>query len=116
MLRAVQIRGGEPRALIIAFVVVSAVLVVAGGAYLAVHPTERTVEGLGCYAAPSLTADTTVVRAGGDPVQVCASLWGNIATGTVPPMVACLLPSGAAVGVFPGDQALCGKLGLRPYR
>jgi hypothetical protein len=102
------------RALIPALVAVSAILLVAGG-YLVIHRTEHTVRSFGCYAAPSLTADTTVVRRTGNPVQVCASLWGDIAPGKVPPLVACVLPSGDAVGVFPGDHALCGKLGLLAY-
>lgn len=102
------------RAFIPALVAVSAVLLVAGGTSLVIHRAEHTVRNIGCYAAPSRTADTTVVRRKGDPAQVCASLWGNIAPGKVPRLVACVLPGVDAVGVFPGEHTLCGKLGLRP--
>jgi hypothetical protein len=107
--------GRKRRVLIPALVAVSAILLVAGGTYLVIHRTEHTVRSLGCYAGPSLKADTTVVRMTGNPVQVCASLWGDIAPGKVPPLMACVLPSGDVVGVFPGDHALCGKLGLLAY-
>jgi hypothetical protein len=73
-----------------------------------------------CYAGPSLGADKAVVSASsrGDS-QACAALWqiggqfGVGGNGTVPPLAACVLPSGG-VGVFPTEPGkdVCTTLGL----
>ncbi len=85
-----------------------------GMAYLTRDVSEQT--GVGCYAAADLQADTAVVGAsGGAPETGCADLWarGEFGPGPVPDLSACVLASGA-VGVFPGDDATCGRLGLAP--
>lgn len=69
-----------------------------------------------CYSAAS-TASTVYVEpvaASGSPAATCARLWRRGPLGhRVPPLYACVLPSGA-VGVFPGRQGSpCGELALR---
>lgn len=70
---------------------------------------------IGCYARADIEADTAVVGAdGGSAVAACEELWrqGAFGAGPVPPLAACVLPSGA-VGVFPSSgQDTCGTLGL----
>jgi hypothetical protein len=72
---------------------------------------------IGCYAAVDLDADAAVVGADGrSPVTVCEELWRNgaVGPGAVPPLAACVLPSGA-VGVFPStDGDPCTTLQLAP--
>ena len=110
------------RVTVLALVSAPVLLLAIGGAYLATHQAEGTVGGVGCYAGPSLDADTTVVKAGGDPLQICAALWADGTVGprgggispAVPSLVACVLPEGSAVGVFPGGEGLCARLGLEP--
>jgi hypothetical protein len=64
-------------------------------------------------------------------VDICAAYWRSgvfqfgkppdinaVPTGnaySVPPLVACVLPSGQA-GIFPGDDTTCESLGLENYR
>lgn len=113
-------RGGGRRRRLIALVAVPVVLLLAGATYLVTHRAEDVVGGVGCYAAPSLDADTAVVSSGRDPIQACSRLWtaGTLgaqdASGQAPPLVACVLPEGSAVGVFPGDPDVCSRLGLQP--
>jgi hypothetical protein len=71
-----------------------------------------------CYQRGDLGARTQVVV--GDsrgPVADCSDLWAAGAFGgtAVPPLAACVLPSGAA-GVFPADRGAdpCAGLGLEP--
>ena len=71
----------------------------------------RVTTHLGCYAGPSVEADTTVVDADGRlPTAICAELWarGEVdpATRTAPPLEACVLRTGP-VGVFPADPPGC---------
>ena len=90
-------------------------------AALVVSRTPRITAHLGCYAAPSVEADTTVVDADGrPPTAICAELWarGEVdpATRTAPPLEACVLRTGP-VGVFPADPpGVCERLGLAPLR
>jgi hypothetical protein len=78
----------------------------------------QVTDGVGCYAAASLHADTTIVAATGqDPVSICARYWvDGVITGKrshqVPSLVACELPGSGAVGVFPGTT--CAALRLQP--
>jgi hypothetical protein len=74
---------------------------------------------------PAYGPDTT--QSGGDSarsaVDACRATWaagllsstppytGSGVPASPPPLVACVLPDGV-VGVFPGDGATCGKLGL----
>jgi len=97
----------------------AAALAVAAGAYAIIHSAQDVVDGIGCYAEASTESDTTVVVADGrHPVKVCAELWegGVVAEGVheAPPLVACVLPEGRAVGVFPGEQGTCEELGMSP--
>ena len=70
---------------------------------------------IGCYGQADLDADTAVVGAdGSSPVAACEELWrqGSFGGGSVPPLTACVLPSGA-VGVFPtGGEDTCERLGM----
>ena len=82
----------------------------AAGAYaLFGHPQEQFTS-MGCYAAPSLSADAAVISTtNDDPVAACAALWesGTMKAGTTtaPALVACVLPSKGAIGVFPSKSA-----------
>ncbi|HEV2759041.1 MAG TPA: hypothetical protein VGV86_05680 [Acidimicrobiales bacterium] len=72
--------------------------------------------GIACYASADLRAGTAVVGADGrSPVEVCGEVWkrGDIGSGPVPSLAACVLPSGAA-GVFPGGRETCAALDLAP--
>jgi hypothetical protein len=86
-------------------------------AALVVSRTPRITAHLGCYAGPSVEADTTVVDADGrPPTAICAELWarGEVdpATRTAPSLEACVLRTGP-VGVFPADPpGVCERLGL----
>ena len=76
--------------------------------------TEPT--GIACYASRDLGAGTAVVGADGrSPVAVCEEAWqrGDIGSGPVPSLAACVLPSGT-VGVFPGGRGTCATLDLVP--
>lgn len=70
--------------------------------------------GIGCYASADLGASTAVVGEDGrSPVAVCEEAWlrGDIGSGPVRSLQACVLPSGA-VGVFPGGPDTCATLDL----
>lgn len=79
--------------------------------------------GLSCYQAPSLDSDRVGVAAVGDlDPSTCAPFWENgtlvnrdvTPPGQVPPLEACVSPSGG-YAVFPSDDpALCDTLGLNP--
>ena len=72
--------------------------------------------GIGCYASADLGAGASVVGADGrSPVAVCEEVWqrGDIGSGAVPSLAACVLPSGA-VGVFPGGRDTCATVDLAP--
>jgi hypothetical protein len=90
----------------------------AGWAISSALTATQVTDGVGCYAAANLQADTTVVAASGqDPVSICARYWADgVVTGKrgqqVPPLVACVLPGGGAVGVFPGTT--CAAMRLQP--
>lgn len=74
------------------------------------------VSSVGCYAAAATDAATTVVSAtGANPVDPCRQLWASgdmdpdvTSPAEVPPLVACVLESGA-VGVFPASS--CDQVG-----
>ena len=81
---------------------------------LTADATEAT--GVGCYASGGLGANAAVVRADGrSPVTVCEEVWrrGDVGSGPVPALAACVLPSGA-VGVFPGGRDTCASTALEP--
>ena len=90
----------------------------AGWEIVNVRTATQVTDGVACYAAASLHASTTVARASGqDPASVCARYWADgVITGkrshNVPSLVACVLPDGGAVGVFPGTT--CAALHLQP--
>lgn len=76
-------------------------------------------ETVACFERADLSATTAVpaVEAGG-PIEACAGVWrrGAFGGGTeVPPLVACVLPSGVA-GVFPATDGtdVCTALNLAP--
>jgi hypothetical protein len=90
----------------------------AGWVIANVGTATRVTDGVGCYAAASLHASTTIAPATGqDPASVCARYWADgVITGKrshhVPSLVACVLPDGGAVGVFP--DTTCTALHLQP--
>jgi hypothetical protein len=98
----------------------AALLILGAAAYVIVaRHAEEVVNGIGCYASPSLGANTAVAQGDGRaPVAVCEALWrqGAIVSGVTqaPPLVACVPAKGGAVWVFPGDSRTCGRLGLAP--
>jgi hypothetical protein len=102
-----------------AIILVAAALLVATGFTTYVLTREPThLESIGCFAAPDLGADTTIVSADGrDPVAICTELWRqDVVAGAAAPepanLSACVLESGA-VGVFPSSSAdTCAELGL----
>ena len=98
----------------VAFALVPAALIGAAATYAATRSADEVVNGIGCYAAPRLDADTSVVEADGrDPVTVCAEAWPNLGGPSVPPLVACAM--GQVVAVFPSDDpGICQHLGLDP--
>lgn len=83
-----------------------------------IRTATQVTDGVGCYAAASLRASTIIARATGqDPTSICARYWADgVITGKrshhVPSLVACVLPNGGAVGVFPGTT--CAALHLQP--
>lgn len=89
---------------------------------------------VGCYATPSLRADTTIVY-GVDPIGTCAELWREGVVDThlrrleregriderpdrdSPRLVACAYEGSATAHVFPGSgPAVCRRLGLVPWQ
>jgi hypothetical protein len=112
---------GRPRTrvsvrVLAAVAVALALLGLGAAAYLnSRRPTHSL--GVGCYAANRLDAATFVVQARArHEVDACAALWRDGTLGSpgstgsaVPPLVACVLPSGA-VGVFPGGPSTCAQL------
>lgn len=94
-----------------AIVGVAIAAVVAAAAAVAVT-TRRpaVVTSVGCYTEASTTADTAVISAGPNPVDLCRELWeaGDMDPAVttpeqVPSLVACVIESGA-VGVFPATS------------
>ena len=88
----------------------------AAGAYALFGQPQEQFTNVGCYAATSLGADTAVIPSTtDDPVAACAALWesGTVKGGTTtaPALVACVLPSKGAIGVFPSSDA-CEELNL----
>lgn len=98
-------------------IVVPAIAIVALGSAAAGYELTRPVTSplsVGCYAAPSRTALAVVVPSGTSATATCRPLWlnGTLGGGGVPPLYACVLPSGA-LGVFPSrDGTPCARLGL----
>jgi hypothetical protein len=82
----------------------------------AAQPT-RPNEGISCRAAADLQADAILIDAQADPVAACARLWsdGEFSTPgtepTIPELTACITTTGV-VEVVPGDDSVCGRLGL----
>jgi hypothetical protein len=110
---------GRRRAVVISLAIPVLLAASAAGWEMAGTQTASHVtDGIGCYAAASLHASTTVVVATGqDPASVCARYWSDgVVSGKpgnhVPALVACVLPDGGAVGVFPDTS--CSALGLQP--
>lgn len=122
--RASEPGGASSRRRLI-LIVVPALFLAAGATYFIAQSGEQLVGGVGCYAAPRLDADTAVLGSGGDPIEICETLWaqGTLVSdevqssiGEIPPLTACALPRGGAVGVFPsgGGDSFCQSLGLEP--
>jgi hypothetical protein len=99
-----------------------AVAVLAGGtagvaALIRSSQPTRPNEGISCRSAADLRADAIVIDAQADPVAGCAVLWseGKFSTPgsepAIPGLTACVAIAGV-VEVFPGDQTVCGRLGL----
>lgn len=111
--RAPSLRHRRRRATAMLGVVTLGVSAVAAAAFVARRQPATTIS-VGCYADARLDAHTAVVvteRNGA--VETCAQLWrdGDIGSGTVPPLQACVLREGA-IGVFPGaDNSVCAALG-----
>jgi hypothetical protein len=90
-------------------------LALAGAGYAVIDGDARPEVGIGCYGAPSLDADTTVVGVDGRPaVTICRALWRSGVVGAQPaepPLTACT--GGGAIRVFPtADASVCSRLGL----
>ena len=100
--------------LMVGVAVATAGLVAAAAAWVVTRPADNPTR-VACYAAADLEADTAPLAAGlGDPVAACQEVWRTgpfQAWGAVPPLAACVLPSGI-VGVFPGEPSVCDRLGL----
>ncbi len=83
--------------------------------FLTREPTH--FDSIGCFDARDTNANVAVVDADGrDPREICAEVWREGAmrpgTRTAPPLVACVLATGA-VGVFPASGAgACERIGL----
>jgi hypothetical protein len=111
-------RWGVTVALAGALVLLSAVAAVGYGL---ITPQER-FGSVGCYDRPSLDGSVAVVGISErDPTEVCRQMWADgVVAGSDEPMpadlTACVLPSGGAVGVFPGDDSVCDTLGLQALR
>jgi hypothetical protein len=89
-------------------------MVVATAAFALVrreHATNPT--GIACYAAANLDAEIAVVGPSLDPITSCATAWsdGTLSSAGAPQLTACVTETGV-VAVFPGDVAVCSKLGL----
>ena len=103
------------RRAVVAVAVGLAVLGAAAAAWVATRRPTHTLS-VGCYAQASLDANTYVISAReGQAVEACRELWttGTFGAPSSPPLVACVLPSGA-VGVFPGDVSTCAQLRRPP--
>jgi len=108
------------RRAIITFVAVPALLAASAAGWAIAHgrTASQVTDGIACYAAPRFPSSAAVVSATGQsPATVCAQIWAEGAIpgsyGTrVPPLVACVLPAGDAVGVFPDTS--CAALRLQP--
>jgi len=80
----------------------------------------RPNEGVACHATAAIDGDVILVDLSNDPVASCRAAWkagavpGAPASGPVPNLVACVGPAGAAE-VFPGDDDICGQLGLPAF-
>jgi hypothetical protein len=111
-------RWGMAVALAGALVLLSAVAAVGYGL---IRPQER-FEAVGCYDQPSLDGSVAVVgTTERDPAEVCRELWADGAVaGSDEPVpadfTACVMPTDAAIGVFPDDDAVCDRLGLQALR
>lgn len=99
-----------------------AVAVLAGGtagvaAVIRSSQPTRPNEGISCRSAADLRADAILIDAQPDPVAGCAVLWseGKFSTPgsepAIPELTACVATAGV-VEVLPGDQTVCGRLGL----
>lgn len=76
---------------------------------------------ISCYQAPSLDADIAAAPAAGEAsAETCAVVWQDgilenleiVATGSIPPLTACISETGG-LAVFPTDDTtICGRLGL----
>lgn len=98
--------------------VVAALVVGAGAAAWALTRGASRPLTIGCYAAPSLNADTAVIAADRrSPTDACQALWQQGALGPAQPgeLQACILASGA-IGVFPNRRGgdVCKQLALAP--
>jgi hypothetical protein len=89
-------------------------------AYLALRPAEEIVHGIGCFDAPRVQSNTTVVNPDGrHPAEICSELWEEgivtypVTPAAAPPLMACVPPRAGVVWVFPGSgEDFCESLGL----
>jgi hypothetical protein len=113
--------GRRPRrrrgALVAAAVAAVAVLTTAAAAWILSRSATDTSR-VACYAAATLDADVAPAAgaSGVAPLEACADVWRSgsfrsYGAGAVPPLAACVLPTGEAA-VFPGDPTVCDRLGL----
>jgi hypothetical protein len=108
------------RRAVITFVAVPALLAASAAGWAITHArtASQVTGGVACYAAPRFPSSAAIVSATGQsPATICAQIWAEGAIpgrhGTrVPPLVACVLPAGGAVGVFPDTS--CADLRLQP--
>jgi hypothetical protein len=93
---------------------VPAVGAIAAAAWALTHGATKQFT-VGCYATADLQAHTVIVPAGADgALETCRSVWrrGDFGVRAIPPLQACVLPSGA-IGVFPSpNQHACTQLHL----
>lgn len=113
-------RAARKRRLLIGGTLPVVLAVSAAGWAITNRPADQVTGGIGCYAEARLNAEADIVPAtSGQPTELCANDWASgplharlTNSAEVPPLVACVLPNGGAVGVFP--DTTCAALRLQP--
>ncbi len=99
-------------------IVVGAVVLASGSAGVAAlirsgQPTQPAL-GIACRAAEGIQADAIVIPPDADPIAACTDRWADGDLGpvsVVPSLTMCIAATGV-VEVYPGDAAVCERLGL----